>query len=407
MKGFSNKQNLKIVAFNHFFDQDLMSMHYAIKKGINAELGVISPFILYELVKIFIPTIKHEYRGYIDKRLILAKETLRKVLLRLLRELQKEIPGVVFLAPSDQFYWIREFVMACREVGFPFFILDKEGTISPHDFRALPLDIKTYMPLIADYFLVWSERQAQFHLNAGGDKDKIYIVGQPRSDFWFHNDLWAEKEKFFKELGINSNNKTVLFFDFMNNNYIRDEYFKKGFNWDDFLLDIHSVLFVLAEKHKDINFIFKTHPQAQNTNEIRTKIKKSGLKNVFLVTGAKASTNLIINSDLVIGFVTTALLDAMLTDKPIIYTFWGNAPDFKDNIIRFDENKGIDIARRKDEFERIVEKYIANDFSFTINNKVREARRKLTDIFFYNADGNVGERVLHMIRELKQKYYEK
>jgi hypothetical protein len=37
------------------------------------------------------------------------------------------------------------------------------------------------------------------------------------------------------------------------------------------------------------------------------------------------SNGLIVNADCIIGFQTTALIEAMVTEKLIIYTFWGEA----------------------------------------------------------------------------------
>lgn len=403
--GLSGQAHGKIAVFNHFLDQDLEALRYAVRHGAAAEISVIPTGPLYAWARSYFPESATEFTGYLDPKLAAAKLAFRARLVETLRQLKKAVPRLTFLAPADQFFWIREFVLACREVGYPFIVLDKEGTRSEDYFKLHTAEIKQYMPPLADYFLVWSQRQVEFHVLSGCDRAKTVIVGQPRSDFWFHPDRWQEKKALFRSLGIDPERKTILYFDFENNNYIHDKYFRRGFNWDALLADIHGELYRIAQANPGVNVLFKLHPQALNIDQVRAEINALRLPNLHLLTGAELSNDLIVNADLIIGFQTTALLDTMLTAKPIIYTWWGNAPGFKEHLLPFDENRGIEIALGRDDFRRRIATHIKNGFHYVLTPQLKAARRKLTDVFFYQPDGSVGKRVLDKIGELAAEYY--
>ena len=403
--GLSGKNSVKIAVFNHFLDQDLKAMQYAVQNGSLTDISIIPISIIYAWACFYFPESVTEFTGYIDPKLNAAKLAFRARLAKTLRQLKNEVPKVTFLAPADQFFWVREFVLACKEVGYPFIVLDKEGTRSDDYFKLHTEEIKRYMPPLADYFLVWSQRQVEFHVMSGCDREKVFIVGQPRSDFWFYQERWQEKNAFFRSLGIDPEKKTILYFDFENNNYIHDNYFRRGFNWDALLADIHGELYKIAQAHPNVNVLFKLHPQALNVDQVRAEINALRLTNIHLLTGAELSNDLIVNSDLVIGFQTTALLDTMLTAKPVIYAWWGNAPGFKEHLLPFDKNQGIEIALGRDDFRRRIETHINNKFNFVLTPVLKTARRKLTDVFFHQPDGRVGARTLAKIAELAREYY--
>jgi hypothetical protein len=403
--GLSDQAGVKIAVFNHFLDQDLEAMRYAIKQGAAADISVIPIAPIYAWARQYFPESATEFTGYLNPKISAAKLAFRARLIKTLMQLKKSIPRLIFLAPADQFFWVREFVLACQEVGYPFIVLDKEGTRSDEYFEIHTEEIKRYMPPIADYFLVWSQRQLKFHVLSGCDRKRVFIVGQPRSDFWAHKERWQEKNELFKQLGIDSTKKTILYFDFENNNYLHDKYFRQGFNWDSLLEDVHQELLAIAKANPSINVLFKLHPQAQNIEQVRAAICVRDLPNVHLLTGSGLSNDLIVNSDLIIAFQTTALLDAMLTKKPIIYIWWRNAPEFKEHLLQYDENEGVEVANSRDDFRRRIETHIKNNLDQEIPPMLFAERRKLTDVFFYQPDGHVGERVIAKIAELAESYY--
>ncbi|MFA5114015.1 MAG: CDP-glycerol glycerophosphotransferase family protein [Candidatus Margulisiibacteriota bacterium] len=408
LAGSSGKDGrLPILIINHHFDQDIAALRHALNGRPDAAvIQTIAPNDLYALARCYLPDSASDFYGYVDPALAAGKAALRALLVGVLRTLKKRRPRLVFVSPSDQFFWIREFVAACKAVGLPFIVLDKEGTISPLFYETQAELIKRYMPPICDYVLVWSERQKEYYRRSGfPDPAGITVVGQPRSDFWNQPERWAERGKLFRELDLDPEKKTILYFDFESDNYIKKEMFDRGYNWDALLADIHAELCELARRAPQINIIFKVHPQARNLEQVRAQIAAANAANVRLVTGAALSNDLIVQADLTVGFHSTAMLEAMLTAKPLIYTYWGKAPESKQDLIPFDENRGIEVAISRDDFRRRLETHVNNGFKSVLTPELKRERRKLTEVFFFQPDGHVSERVLARIAGLAAEYH--
>ena len=71
--------------------------------------------------------------------------------------------------------------------------------------------------------------------------------------------------------------------------------------------------------------LVKPHPQ-QNFRSERTRIAKEVGelldRDVFLVRADEDARRLIVTSDVVVGFQSTALLEGMLVGRPVVYTGW-------------------------------------------------------------------------------------
>jgi len=396
-----NKEMKNIVIFNHFYDQDIAMLKCAADsiKGVN--LVVLNPRELANYIKSCLPESVYRLDGYYKPEHRCIQAAIQDNLVELLVRIKKVYPDIVFCSPSDQFFWIREFVCACRRVGVRFVVVDKEGTISPITYELHAQELKKHMPFISDAVIVWSERQCKFFKKIGATENQIFIEGQPRSDYWKRPTRWNSREKVLSAINMCPSNATVLYFDFDKHYYLHESQIKKGINWAILLNDVHDVLIRLARENPKINVIFKIHPQAPNSAEVTNKINGMRMNNVKAVGGASISNDLITVADLVVGFHSTAILEAMLTDLPIVYTYWGGATEISGDLIPFHENKGIDVVTSKEEFEEVIAKYTNRD---TIGQRIglREKREReaLTDLFFFNPDGNVSARVLHRILEI-------
>ena len=401
-RGFTRRESLKLVVFNHCYDIDLFMLQRAAKKRDDVEILAIDPWrLMYPIARYYLPESATELKGYIDPKLEDAKKELRSVYSGIIAGAKTKHDQLVFLAPSDQFFWIREFVWACKEQNVPFMVQDKEGTIAGHVFESHSKEIKKYLPFISDYGMYWSESHRNFLIACGAKPEKLFVIGQPRSDYWKHKECWKSKNKVISELGFpNNKGRIVLYFDFDAHYYLMDDQIKAGMSWESLLCDMHSVIVDSAKVNPDINYVFKLHPQAPNRNAVTDKMNAIGLPNIKVVAGASMTNDLIANADLIIGFHSTAMLEAMLTDIPVVYAFWGGAEMVSDVFIPFHLNKGIEVVKGKEEFRQVLTKYIDSDFKSADIADIRRERKLLTDKYFYNPDGKVSDRVLDKIKEL-------
>lgn len=382
-----NRKNLLIL--NHMFEQDIEALKIANK---DFNFIILSGFILRFLGTGIFPPSVESYRAYNSPSMDATKRRYRKIVERFAERLRRKYRIAAMISPSDNFFYVRELIPALHARGIPFIVVDKEGTICPAYFIHFAEYIRNNCPLIADRVLVWSERQRLFWKKTGVDSSKISVTGQPRSDFWCQQFRWKKKS----ELGIKGlrlDKKTVLFFTYDPWAYTPDYMVEKGeMHWDILRSETHETIFEFAKVHPDLDVVIKAHPQQLDLDEIRKEIADYDTTNVLLATGPELSNHLIVNADAIIGFQTTALIESMITDKPIIYTFWGEAREkWSKDLIPFHETKGILTARDPGELRILLEENIAHPKLAADRRNARDSfvREYLSDI-----DGRASERTL-------------
>jgi hypothetical protein len=387
---FKKKQRNHIVVLNHFFNQDISSL-----KNANNEfkITVISAFTFNRVFRQFIQYTKDEWSSIndevnISKRVdyaIFFKKWILPIFLR--------FKVNVFLTPSDQYPYLRDIIPLFRKEKIINIVIDKEGTITPYDFIEFSGSIKKYNPFISDLIIVWNNRQKLFWKKCGIKNDSIiHVLGQARSDFWFTE----QKPSRILLKSMPKNKINVLFFSFDKHYYIPEHMFESGeITWNLLYRESHLGIVSCAKKYPHINFVIKTHPQQCSLDkEILSIINE--LDNVSIIGGAKLSNELILNSHIVIGFQTTALIEAMLCGKPIIYTYWGDAPKIADFLIPFHLSDSLWVAKSLKEFDNIFEKCLSN---LQVPDNHVEARKIFVEKYFHNCNGKTSERILDLIFE--------
>lgn len=348
---------MKILVVNHFFDQDIEAMADANETH---DIRVLSYGILEDIAIAQLPEEIRADFSYNTVDLPEVKFNYTRALEELFDQIYFEFPFDVLVTPSDTFYWIRELVQILKERNIPVVVVDKEGMISPYFFNAYWKDIRDRAPFISDYLLVWSHRQKNFWKMAGVDERRIMVTGQPRSDFWHKPYKWKQKNEL--GLGLNSEKKMVLFFSYDPWAYIPWHIYEGGkVSWQRIRKETHSALMSFARQRNDVEIIIKMHPQQAYPQEMNKLVANESLKNVFLTGGAILSNQLIINADVVVGFLTTAVAEAMITAKQIIYTFWDDARfKWSEEIIPYHKSGAVEIAKSPDELKRKIAHALEN-----------------------------------------------
>lgn len=390
----SGKRSLLIL--NHVFDQDIEALERANK---HFELIVFDASILRFAATQLFPHSIESYAVYNDPVMVPTIRRYRAVAERLVEKLLEDygIAGVV--SPSDNFFYVRELVRAFQARGIPFIVSDKEGTICPAYFVHFAEYIKRSCPLLADHILVWSERQRAFWEKTGVSSNRITVTGQPRSDFWKQPARWLSKDQLGLELRAEA--KLLLFFTYDPWAYTPDYMIEKGeMHWGVLRNETHRKIFSFAKAHPEIDVVIKAHPQQSDPAALHEEIQVSGDTNIHLATGPRLSSHLIVNADCIVGFQTTALIESMITNKPIIYTFWGEAREkWANDLIPFHKTKGVRVACSPADLFMQIENAFLNT---TITPTERGARQTFVSEYLYLVDGHSTERTLaaldHLVR---------
>lgn len=388
-------QGKKILIINHHFDQDIEGLRAGCSENLQFFELKCMPF--FNEAQLYFLT-REERDGIIPYDRVPAGRKLayREVCRGLFRDLQQIFSFEMVLMPSDSFWWLREFLEVCKENGVKRVVLDKEGTISPYSFDVHALQIKEKFPFVSDYLLVWSERQKQFWMRAGAPEDAIKVVGQPRSEFFFQKNRWQTR----RDLGVDGYEKHILLFTFDIDAYINvfpeEETLREGYTWVPLRNEVTTILVDFVKDHPTVCLTIKVHPQQADIDYIRNFVGSVNLTNVRLAEGAAISNQLIVNSDLVIGFQTTALTEAMLTDKPVFYTAWGETErKVRSHLIPFHDTKGLEVISSPERFVLMLNKWFTGE---KVGGDLAE-RKMFTDYWLF-ADGHVFERINRSIREI-------
>jgi hypothetical protein len=385
-----SRPGIPVLIIDHNFVQDIDALRYA-AAGRNINLISISFAHFYLLAELYFPVEIRE-ESYFRAEMEPCKRAYRSLLEKLLSIWQPTKRMRCFITPSDSFFWIRELIDLLQGKGIPCLVVDKEGTISPHDMEHFSKRVAGLFPLISDFIIVWSQRQHEFWVRTGVDPGKISIAGQPRSDFFFHPERWLSRESLVGKTG-----RLFLVFTFETDAYapIPGEHL-----WRELRSDIHQTIEAFARQYPDHLFVIKTHPQQRDRLLVAQEFARTGLKNILVLHGPEISRHLIVRSDVIIGFQTTALIEGMLAAKRVIYTEWSQGVRSNlQNLIPFHEAPGIDRARSRQEFEHILRETILND-NFEVNPRTMAIRKPFIDVFIPNADGKVSERVMERVVQI-------
>lgn len=381
-----DKTKIKIICINHFFDGEIDALKQNSSNKLSIEILKPQPF--FTRAYIWYPDSVKNAQVTIDKwpeDINKKYHTYCTFLFYLINFFYK---FEVLITPSDSFFWLRDFIKIANKNGVLTIVADKEGMISPGNYVTGPDRIKNYYPPVAEFFFVWSERQKKYWINSGVPKKNVFVIGSLRTD------LITKKSQ-------NLTRNSVIFFDFDFDAYLVDldwsqiKWNKKK-NWNQLRKSCHEVIYKLAKAYPHINFYIKTHPQ-QVASFFYSNFNK--LNNVVVLTGsAKDLPKYFSSSLLVIGFQTTAILEAALSGVPVIYAAWG--PLFnvtKDMLLPWHKgNLGISFAKSKNKLEQMAIKIIDKPRKYYIySGSIAEMNK-----YFYMANGYTSYRFTKKLENL-------
>jgi hypothetical protein len=173
--------------------------------------------------------------------------------------------------------------------------------------------VRRFAPPLADRMTVCSERHRQFWLRAGADADRVAVTGQPRFDIYSGADD--------APMSRGSHGPTVLFLSYAVDAYHPDE--GRGTSaWELLHRQTEEGLHELGRRGWRV--LIKPHPQQDLAAVAQWQSRAGELwdSRIFLVDPGADTRKLILGADVVLGFQTTALLEAMLAGRPVVYTGW-------------------------------------------------------------------------------------
>ena len=387
------KDKKTILMINHFYDQDIDALRRA---NTDYNIVVVQSAILFKGAKIFFDkstqALESPYPKESDNNIIQYRNECAIIF----KTLNTRFSIDLIVTPADNYYWIREFIMAAKEQKIKTVVYDKEGLISTHDFEAESSKIRRFAPLISDHIFVWSNRQQQYWEKAGVNHSNITVVGQARSDL-FHLKAENAVDAYFSKP-----QKLVTFYTYDDRAYIPLNLLEtENLTWQKMKSETQAIIAKFAIQFPHFNFVFKAHPQQSDLSELQLLYNSENLK---VIGGAEISNELISRSELIIAFQTTAVLEAMFMNKRVIYTAWDPLIQrLKEQILPYDSAPGIIVADSAKMFTDVCLRFFANDYSnFHFTQEIEDKKHRMVSSYIFNPDGHVCKRFYREISRFMQ-----
>ncbi len=336
-----------------------------------------------------------------DKELELDKEKYKKHLIRVLKWFNKIFGVSAFVQFNIIYSAERALALACKECEITFVATHKECNWSTANIDLLIDFYKKSVAIFPGHAIsVYNTVYKNIFVKAGILKKKnIHVVGCSRLD----------QSHVARLQNIIPQNKSVLFyliepiagplmFQYKNNYYFKGIPISDGtvVTWSQMIKNVYKTIMNLANKHPDINFICKGK-MGHGNQQVQDLINASDInvfpQNVKLIK-AGVGHKLLDKASVVIGFNTTAVLEAIAAGVPTIVP---NIFSEQEKLIAdhsHDVNDGVLVAKTNKELETMILKTVKNGFRY---QKLNLGHKKTLDKIMGNSDGKSGKRLRNFL----------
>lgn len=380
---------VRFLVLEHHFGQDIGAMRRA--AGDDLELDVM-PYdtLRSEALRVFPEEVANGLESYARPEFEAQRRRYGRVLREIIEDRFTTAPFDAVVMPSDSFFYVRAAPAVAHALGVPFMVAQKETTISEHTMREHANEMRRFAPPLADLMTVCSERHKRFWVRAGGVPDRIVVTGQPRFDFYGRSGEWPT------EVPFGERGPSILFLSYAVDAYHPGEG-RGGAAWGALHLQTEQGLHELARAGWRV--LIKPHPQ-QPVEVIREWQGRAGElwnRQMFLVDPQADVRPLIVAADVTVGFQSTALLEAMIAGRPVLYTGWDDtAAALGDELIPFHEWAGqIDVLRSAEALPASAAAALGKRCTPDVLNR----RREIAESYLGPLDAHAADRTVAVLRE--------
>ena len=391
----SGRNSRRILILNSGKDEFFRDLEETFRDDTTFDLYTWPNYVVPLLAGVFLGrSLKHNTYLTNDPAIEAAKIKYRKFHHALWRYHQLLRPVDAVISPNFGYLYQREMAAALERRGTPFIVMQKENLNAATEERR-----RVWHALYKEgrgkfggrRILVYNEMERDLEVASGVvDPERVEIVGMPRLDR-FHR--WRRERA---NANSDGDAHKVLFFFFARSDKLPKES-GLGKDWGEFCADTHRAMIELARSRPDLEIVAKTKGIARQNQELLQALKSGGKKppsNFRTVSGGDAF-QLITASRVVVGFNTTALIEALALGKPVIVPRYGEArdPDLQKFII--DLGDAVEYADSPRELKEMVA-FSANQPAVAALDLKTNAR-KILKYWLGNDDGEAGRRAYHAI----------
>jgi len=403
---------MRILAFDHCFSQDLDALFGQSPEYDVRTLPVLPLVAMAE--ETFPREIVDDFWAYQKPEHEPWRALWQRRVNALMSRVYAEFAFEVFLLPADIYYYIRAVIEWVQKRGIPCVVVHKETTITEAELDRLPAAeaVRRNFPFMCDRMTLCSERHLEFWLKTGADPARLVLTGQPRFD------VYASAAAGGAPIVAGNANKrpakpTILYLTYPTHAYTLSGYgfrqdagspFEAGdaalATWMELRNQTEEGLADLVRSGA-YRLVIKPHPQQliDEWQHLVASVDERLRDDIVIEPGATDVRHLILGADIVVGFQTTALYEAVAARKQVIYTFWGPEVErTKDYLIPYHEypDTVLHTANSPAHMKELVRTFIGQP----VDEDAWRVRAKICETHLGPLDGQSSQRVRQVIADV-------
>lgn len=307
------------------------------------------------------------------------------------------------LSPNFFYHRQRPLAAAAERSGTPFIVLHKENLKSPARVEYWRHLYKKRGQFPGRKILVYNEIEWELLRSTGvTDISNVVVTGMPRLDKihrWRFENTGSPAQKQLQVLFFSFDKKDKLPKDEQLAAYADKTAQEKwsGLTWAEVSEKTHKAMVELAVRRPDISVVIKTKAIERHRADCWALLNGSGVElpaNLKVVSGGDPFM-LLTESSVVVGFNTTAQLEALAAGKPLIVPSYGEAvaPGTQDFVI--DLGDAVHYAHSPEELVEIAS--LLADRGDERRRQLRPGELRALDRWTGNKDGKAGLRVRELL----------
>ncbi len=361
----------------------------------DVQLYAITRRRIKDMAYAFLPThltdLEYRSRSVEDEK---RKQAYRAFMVRMWSVLQKFIRCDAVLTGNFSYHAEQEFAGALEELGTPFIALHKESLRPPKlsEFYAEHYRTKR-APFCGRKILAYNELEKQAQIRGEiVPAERIVVTGSPRFDT-----LHELRKQSASQHGSPKHRPRILFFFFTQRpltflQHTEHHQWAETIQWNDLLRDTFLGVLQAARQSQEIEVIIKTKSEKIHTDVLQSLLDsvQEIPPNVNIIESG-SPLHLIVESDVVCGFNTTAILDALALDKPAVVPRFAEAvqPEFQPFIVNY--GAAVEYADSPEELVTTL-RMIAEE-RHPVRPELSAETAAILEQWVGNGDGRAAERV--------------
>lgn len=323
-----------------------------------------------------------------------SRELLKNALAEVLKTIKQLYDPDLFLSASLADMRWRETIDVARQNEYLWVVTEREGVVVPAVRQQYPSKVRDAFYKEVDLMTTSNPIHYNYWQEINQSEDSLALTGDLKSDIWKNRSRCRGRSEIHPSL--HEEQTLLLYFAFGPKSYINRSLFPDMDDDWSVLRQAHfEVLHQIATEYPDsVQIVIKSG----HTDDF-TSADIPDCENVLELDNQYSALELIINSDIIVGFQTTAMIESMFTESPIIYPAWGDLHDsVVDELIPLHETRGISHASSQTEFEELLRSHLESPSS-TLGDETMAAREEFRSEYYYHV-GSVADRTYAALEEL-------